>query len=158
MKPTLAVLQAIYQSVGQGMITIDEDSKILMANLHVEDVWGYRPEELVGQSVTMLMPERYRDRHKAGLKRYAQTRKGDAIGEWLEVEGLKKDGTIFPLEIRIEETPLEDRLVFTAAVRDHSEHNRIIEAAKANQKKLRNQVRELKRENERLNTQLANKR
>ena len=158
MKATLELLQAIYQTVGQGMITIDEDSTILMANPHVVDVWGYTPEDLIGQSVTMLMPARYRDRHKAGLKQYAQTRQGDAISEWLEVEGLKKDGTIFPLEIRIEETPLDDRLVFTAAVRDHSEHNRIIAAAKANQKRLRDQVRELKRENERLYQLMADKR
>ena len=158
MKQTQSVLQAIYQSVGQGMITIDEDSTILIANPHVIDVWGYSAEELVGKSVTMLMPDRYRERHKAGLKRYARTRHGDAIGQWLEVEGLKKNGAIFPLEIRIEETHLEDRLIFTAAVRDHSEHNRIIQAARANQKKLRDQIRGLKRENEQLREALSERR
>jgi two-component system sensor kinase FixL len=136
MEQTLAVLQAIYRSVGQGIITIDDDSTILIANQHIIDAWGYSAEELIGKSVTMLMAERYRERNMAGLKCYAHTRAGDAIGQWLEVEGLKKDGTIFPLEIRIEETQIGDRLAFAAAVREHSEHNRIIQAARSNQKRL----------------------
>jgi signal transduction histidine kinase len=64
------------------------------------------------------MPEKYRERHATGLKRYVETGVPHVMGARLELEGLKKDGTVFPLEIRMSETRFGDRRLFTAAVRD----------------------------------------
>lgn len=136
-------LAAVLGTVGQGIITIDTDSRIVMVNPKIVEVWSYAPDELIGKDVTMLMPVKYRRLHKVGLRRYAKKRKGEAVGILLEVEGLKKDGTVFPLEIRIEETPVGDKLYMTAAVRDHTEHNQVVSRQREQIKELKRRIRQL---------------
>ncbi len=113
-----AQLSAVLDTVGEGIITIDSDSTIVMVNREVERIWGYAQDELVGQRLQLLMPEQYRTRHTAGLKRYRETGVARSMGQRLQLEGLRKDGSIFPLEIRMAETQVGPRLLFTAAVRD----------------------------------------
>ena len=71
-----AQLSAVLDTVGEGIITIDSDSTIVMVNREVESIWGYAQDELVGQRLHLLMPEEYRTRHTAGLKRYLETGRG----------------------------------------------------------------------------------
>ena len=113
-----AQLSAVLDTVGEGIITIDSDSTIVMVNREVESIWGYTHDELVGQRLHLLMPEEDRTRHTAGLKRYLETGAARVIGQRLQLEGLRKDGSTFPLEIRMAETQVGPRLLFTAAVRD----------------------------------------
>ena len=67
------------------------------------------------------MPEKYCGLHSAGLQRYLKTGVAHVLGKRLELEGLKKDGSMFPLEIRIKQTQIEEHRFFTAAVRDITE-------------------------------------
>jgi len=87
-------------------------------------IWGHAQDELIGEKLQFLMPEKYRRRHAAGLKRYLKTGVERVLGRRLELEGIRKDGTSFPLELRIAETRMDDRLLFTAAVRDITERKR----------------------------------
>ncbi len=111
-------LSAVLDTVGEGIITIDSNSIIVMVNREVENIWGYAHDELVGKPLQVLMPEQYRTRHTAGLKRYIETGMAQVMGQRLQLEGLRKDGSTFPLEIRMAETQVGSRLLFTAAVRD----------------------------------------
>ncbi len=113
-----AQLSAVLDTVGEGIITIDSDSTIVMVNREVESIWGYAQEELVGMQLQLLMPEQYRSRHTGGLKRYVETGVARVMGERMQLEGLRKDGSTFPLEIRMAKTEVGPRLLFTAAVRD----------------------------------------
>ncbi len=125
MKPLDQVLlSAVLDSVGEAIITIDADSTIVMVNREVQRLWGYRDDELLGQSLVMLMPEPYRAAHLAGLARYLETGVARVLGRRLELEGLRHDGTVFPLELHIQETRTDGQIVFTAAVRDLTEHKR----------------------------------
>ena len=123
-----ALLHAVLDTVGEGIITIDSDSAIVVVNREVQNIWGYTEDELVGKKVELLMPERYRDGHSAGLKRYIETGVPRIMGTRIELEGLRKDGTVFPLEIRMAETTVGTRQLFTAAVRDVSDR-KSVEAA-----------------------------
>jgi PAS domain S-box-containing protein len=109
---------AVLNTVGEGIITIDSNSNIIMVNQEVQNIWGYTQEELIGKNLHILMPEKYRNAHSTGFKRYMETRISKILGQRLELEGLKKDGTVFPLEIRIAETKIGENVFFTAAVRD----------------------------------------
>lgn len=111
-------LSAVLDTVGEGIVTIDSDGMIIMVNRESENIWGYKRGEIMGQDLTVLMPEKYRSAHKAGMRRYIETKEAVVLGRRIELEGLRKDGTVFPLEIRITETGIDGALFFTAAVRD----------------------------------------
>ena len=114
-------LKAVLDTVGEGIITIDATGVIVMINQAVQQIWGYAERELIGTNLAILMPERYRAAHHAGLARYLATGQAHVLGKRFELEGLRRDGTIFPLELYITETRVGDRLLFTAAVRDVTE-------------------------------------
>lgn len=123
-----ALLHAVLDTVGEGIITIDSDSTIVVVNQEVQNIWGYTQDELIGKKIELLMPKKYRERHAEGLKRFIETGVPRIMGRRLELEGLRKDGSVFPLEIRMAETTVEDRLLFTAAVRDVTDR-KAVEAA-----------------------------
>lgn len=131
-------LMAVLDTVGEGIITIDSAGTVIMVNREFENIWGYARGEVIGTNLSELMPDKYRDAHRAGLTRYIMTREPVVLGKRLELEGLRKDGTVFPLGIRITETAIRDELYFTAAVRDLSEFK---EAARRlhNEERLRKQ-------------------
>ena len=120
-------LSAVLDTVGEGIITIDSSGAVVMVNREFENIWGYGRDEVIGQNLTMLMPAKYRDAHAAGLSRYMETRTPSVLGKRLELEGLKKDGTAFPLEIYISETSVEGEIFFTAAVRDITDFKKAAE-------------------------------
>lgn len=111
-------LAAVLETVGEGIVAIDSGGTVIMVNREFENIWGYERDEIIGRDLTILMPEKYRGAHKAGIKRYLDTREAVVLGRRLELEGLRKNGSVFPLEIRITETEINGILFFTAVVRD----------------------------------------
>ena len=111
-------LSNVLDAVGEGIITIDSDGKIVMVNPEAQKIFGYDREELLGASLQMLMPIQYRDAHRAGLKHYFATGEAHVLGKRVELEGLHRDGHTFPLEFRVEEAFLRGESHFTASVRD----------------------------------------
>ena len=114
-------LQAIVDTAVEGIITIDESGIIESFNRASESIFGYEAKEMIGQSVSMLMPSPYREEYDSHLTNYLVTGKREIIGVGREVEGCRKDGTIFPLYIAVSEVKLNDRHIFTGLVRDISE-------------------------------------
>ena len=129
-------LSAVLDTVGEGIISIDSTSTIVMVNQEVQSIWGYTQQELIGNQLHFLMPEKYRPRHSAAMKRYLESGVAHVLGKRLELEGQKRDGSNFPLEIRIKETKVGGRLFFTAAVRDITERKRAEEEKKNFEAKL----------------------
>jgi PAS domain S-box-containing protein len=125
LQTALAQHSAALATVGEAIIVIDAASTIVQVNEEVVRTWGYPGADLVGAPLTRLMPPAYRERHLAGLKRYLETSQAHVIGQRMELEGLRQDGTTFPLELRITETRVSDQLLFTAAVRDITERKQI---------------------------------
>ena len=89
-----------------------------MVNPEVERIFGYTADELLNQSLTILMPEDYRSAHQAGMQRYLSSGIPRVLGKRLELEGRRKDGEVFPLELYISETLFTDQHIFTASMRD----------------------------------------
>lgn len=116
-----ARLAAIVNTAVDGILTIDERGQIESVNPAVTRIFGYLPDEMVGRNVRMLMPEPYRSEHDGYLSRYRDTGEKRIIGVGREVEGQRKDGSRFPLELAVSETWLEDRRVFTGLIRDVTE-------------------------------------
>ena len=111
-------LRAVLDNVVDGIITIDEHSRIRSVNPALEAMFDYAAEELLGQSVTRLMPEQHRKPHLTAMRRYHQSGRPTALTMKQEVEGLRKDGTIYPVELTVSEVDLGDQRLFTGVLRD----------------------------------------
>ena len=117
-KRALDTLSTVLNTVGEGILTINENSDIVMVNREVETIFGYRMDELLRRPLSVLMPDRYRTSHERGMARFAETGEARVLDQRIELEGLHKDGHVFPLELRISEASLGQRRFFTASVRD----------------------------------------
>lgn len=115
-------IQTILNTVVDGIISISEQGIIETFNPAAELIFGYSAAEVVGQNVSMLMPEPYHSLHDGFLERYCTTGKAHIIGivNGREVEGRRKDGSTFPLELAVSEMRLGDRRYFTGITRDIS--------------------------------------
>lgn len=123
-----ARLQAIIKTVVDGIITIDVNGTIDSVNPAVERMFGYKARQLVGRNVSMLMPAPYSRQHDAYLHRYLKTGRARIIGIGREVVGLRKDGSVFPMDLAVSEWRLGDQVMFTGVVRDITERKRAEEA------------------------------
>ncbi len=113
-----AHIEAILNTVGEGIITADTEQVILLANQEAERIFGYQQDELHGVTLQALMPEKYRARHHAGFSEAVSSEELRTSGKYLELKGLRKDGEVFPLEIRFTSLVVEGERFFTASVRD----------------------------------------
>jgi PAS domain S-box-containing protein len=106
------------------IVTIDENSEVVFANDSVERVFGYEPDEVVGEPLTKIMPEEFHDRHYRAIEAYTET--GERTLDWNDIElpGLHKDGSEVPLSITFEEHEYEGERVFSGIMRDITERKR----------------------------------
>lgn len=103
-----AFIHSTVNSMQDGLITIDASNNIQLFTPSAERIFGYKAHEIVGKNLTILMPESFREKHQAGLDRYLKTGVPRVIGTDVEVEGLRKDGSIVPIEICISEIAKEE--------------------------------------------------
>jgi len=96
-----ARLEAIINSMLDGIVTIDHLGIVESFNPGAERIFGYRPDEVIGQNVKMLMPAPFADEHDGYLKNYMDTGDAKVIGIGREVAGRRRDSTIFPLDLRL---------------------------------------------------------
>ena len=133
-------LRAIVDTAVDAIITIDEGGIIESANASAERVFGYAPEELIGQNVKILMPSPHREAHGGYLRRYITTGEAKIIGTGREVIGQRKDGSKVPIHLSISEVPLTRSRLFTAIIHDISERRRlekeVLEAAAREQERI----------------------
>ena len=107
-------LQAVLNTVGEGIVTIDEQGLMVLVNREVEQIWGVSKDELLGQPFTRLLPLPVRTTHKEAVARGL----APFLGRRVEFESRRRDGAPFPVEIHVQETPIGERRLFTAAVRE----------------------------------------
>jgi len=113
-----ARMRAIFETAVDAIITIDDRGRLERLNAAAERMFGYTEAEVAGQNVSMLMPAPHRANHDTYLANYLQTGERKIIGTGREVEGLRKDGTVFPMDLTVAEMRLGERRMFTGMVRD----------------------------------------
>ncbi len=113
--------RSIVETAVDGIITISEDGVIESFNSAAESIFGYTADEVIGQNVTILMPQPYKHEHDKYLARYRRTGEPQIIGNGREVVGQRKDGTTFPMDLAVGEMQVGDRHMFTGIVRDITE-------------------------------------
>jgi len=111
-------LQVIMDTAVGGIITINMKGEISSVNIATEKIFGYPSIDLIGKNVKMLMPEPYCSGHDQYIRNYLQTGVAKIIGMDREVVGLRKDGSTFPLELKISELNFGEERMFTGVVLD----------------------------------------
>lgn len=122
---TRTQLRAISENSADAILIIDADSRIRFANPAVEDHFGYEPFEIKGETLTTILPERYREDHLAAMEDYIET--GERSVNWSNIEfaGLHRDGTEVPLSVSFAEFKQNGERRFIGILRDISERTRM---------------------------------
>ena len=121
LKETASQYKAILETTVDVIIAIDSHGIVQSFNAAAERVFGYRAEEVIGNNVTMLMPEPHCSQHDGYIARYLETGAPRIIGYGRKVNGLRKDGTEFPMDLAVGNVVLKDKRLFTGIVRDMTE-------------------------------------
>ena len=113
--------RSLVENGSDAIVSIDEHSTILYANQSVERVFGYAPEELIGEKLTIIMPERFRGDHFDAVDRYIET--GERELDWNDIQlpAEHRNGQEIPLSITFEEHSYEGERVFSGIMRDISD-------------------------------------
>ncbi len=126
------------RNAADAIITIDAKGAIQSINAATERMFGYSASEMVGKNVNMIMPAPYRDDHDQYLARYQQTGESHIIGNGREVEGRRKDGSIFPVDLVVSE--VDHLQLFTGILRDISRRKElereVVEIASLEQRRI----------------------
>ncbi len=118
-----ALLDAVLNTAVDAIVMIDSQGRIIHANKSVERMFGFDPDWLVGQNVSILMPEPDRSRHDGYLEKYRETGKRRIIGIGRHVLGQRADGSLIPIDLAISEVRVGDRVLFTGIMRDMTERH-----------------------------------
>jgi two-component system sensor kinase FixL len=135
--------RGLLESAPDAMVIVDADGKIVLVNTQTEKLFGYGREELLGQPVEVLVPEPMRAKHVQQRNGYLANRVARLMGLGLNLYGIRKDGSQFPVEISLSPLEAEEGLLVSAAVRDISERKQAQERLEAFAEQLRRSNREL---------------
>ncbi|MEU9075428.1 PAS domain S-box protein [Kitasatospora sp. NPDC004745] len=113
--------RGLLEAAPDAMVIVDDTGTIRLVNAQTEALFGYRREELLGRPVELLVPGRFHAHHVRHREHYAANRQLRPMGAGLELHGLRKDGTEFPVEISLSPLETVDGPLVSAAVRDVSE-------------------------------------
>ena len=119
-----ARMHALLEAVVDGIISIDERGVLQTINPAAERLFGYAAQEVIGQNVKLLMPSPYQGEHDGYLAHYLATGEKKIIGIGREVDGLRKDGTTFPMDLSVAEARLGTEQIFVGIIRDITERKR----------------------------------
>lgn len=125
-----AKFRGLLESAPDGIVVVDASGRIVIANTQAERLFGYTREELVGQPVELLVPERYRAAHVPTRQGYFSAPKTRPMGAGRPLTGRKKDGTEFPVEISLSPLETEQGTLVTSIVRDITERREAEEKVK----------------------------
>lgn len=118
-------LRSIMDTVVDGIVTIDDRGVIETVNAAFEVMFGYKPGELLGKDIAIIIPEPDATRHREGLERLRLTGVSKVVGIPLELLARRKDGMLFPVQLNIAEMRLAERRLFVGVLRDMTEQKEL---------------------------------
>jgi PAS domain S-box-containing protein len=115
----------LLESAPDAMVVLDQAGHIQLANTQTENLFGYERNEIIGQPVELLIPKRFRKRHAKHREVYYGEHPVRPMGVGLELFGMRKDGTEFPVEVSLSPLETEEGLLVSAAIRDITRRRQI---------------------------------
>jgi len=124
---SLLLSYRLLDAVPDATVAVDASGTILQVNSQVEDLFRYRYDQLIGQKIEILVPDRHREQHTQDRAHYVHAPKVRVMGSGLNLHGKRSDGTEFPVEISLSPVQVGEEMMVLAAIRDVTERKRIEE-------------------------------
>ncbi len=119
-----SLLNAIMDSAVDAIIVIDSHGTVQTVNPATQRLFGYAPEQVIGQNVKMLMPPPFREEHDSYIGNYLESGTAKIIGIGREVVGRRQDGSVFPIHLAVSQITIDDQILFAGIIRDISDLKR----------------------------------
>src|SRR6267142_4686351 len=116
--------RSVVQTAHDAIVSADSHGNITDFNRGAEAIFGYSAQEVIGKPLAVLMPERFKELHQRGFKRYLETGEAHVIGKTVELAAKRKDGTEFPVEFSLSSWKARAGLFFTGVLSDITERKR----------------------------------
>src|SRR5947208_9202500 len=134
---TASLFERLFESSPDGIVLTNRQGRIVRVNSQAESMFGYRREELLGQPVELLAPERFRSAHTSHREQYHAGPRMRPMGAGLALYGRRKDGTEFPVDIMLSPIETGEGLLVLGVIRDITERKRAEEALRESEERLR---------------------
>lgn len=132
----IAYAGTVVETAAEAIVTISTHGEIEAVNRSTEDMFGYGREELIGENVSILMPEPYASAHDDYLGNYMRTGEKHIIGIGREVRGRRKDGTDFPIQLSVSEFVTKGERKFVGLIRDLTQQQQAEQEARLHRERL----------------------
>ncbi len=130
--------RTLVETSTDAIISVNEEMQVVQWNRAATDLFGFSKELMVGKPIDVLIPEKFKQKHQEGVRRFLDTGEARFVGKTAEYEGLRKDGTTRPIELSLSADKNTGSWIFTSIIRETTERRQALEALRESEERYRN--------------------